>query len=73
MITIVSKLKLNGQWGDGWSIPSSQFIVYGDAPNCCPNCQKDLEPSESTDSNAGSVQYWLSCDDCSLVWSNGEE
>ena len=70
---IASKLKLNGQWGDGWAIPSSQFIVYEDAPNCCPNCSGNLEPSESTDSNAESVEHWVSCDDCNLIWSEGTE
>ncbi len=72
---IVATCELAGDWGDFYGPGPFEFLVDGEPPvsGCCPNCVSPLSASESTDSGDWNVEFWLSCDGCGLVWSDGEE
>lgn len=74
ILPIVAACGLSGDWGDFHGPPPFNFWVDGLPPDSgrCPNCQAMRSKSESIDSGDCAIEFWLSCDLCGLVWTNGE-
>ncbi len=67
---IIAACNLSGEWGNFYGVPSYEFLVNGDTPDRCPNCNGHLTEQESTDSTDWNITLWLCCNPCGLIWYN---
>ncbi len=66
---IVTKNNLSGKWREGWGALPYEFVVDGNPPPLCPNCQKPLiEDSVSYSDGETDYDDFKSCDPCGLIW-----